>query len=214
MRELAFQEHLDTLFDAATALRMALIGPIEVGELLSRLLAPTSFWPDDLDPAEWPRTTVLNQYLEGIADSSIWGGHTLAFGMDDSAFSSSLDLADRTTQGILLATDAVLCQGLLGANSKAWGMIQGIVQWSDSVALSAGAFLAWFCQDLLDRLDQQRSTVLQARERLNNYRRDTMNTSPTPESEPDSHDPQEYDSGVARIFAEVWLETFPMKSQK
>jgi hypothetical protein len=214
MREPAFQERLDTLLDAATALRMALLGPIEVGELLSGILAPTSFWPEEMDESKWPRPTVLNQYLAGIADRSIWRGPDSVLSMDDSTFSSSLEVADRATQGVLQAADAALCEGLVSANSKAWGIIKGITQWCESISLSADDFLTWYCQDLLDRLDQQRSTVLQARERLTNFKRSDVWSLPTPESEADSNDFQDYEPGIAKAFAEAWLETFPIKNQK
>ena len=212
MRELAFQDLLDTMLDSAVALRIALVGPIEIGELLSGLLSPTSSWPEDLDESEWsgqiPRPSVLNQYLGGIADHSIWSGPNSVVGMDDSTFIPSLELANKTSQNVLQAIDALLCQGLLSSNAKAWGIIEGITRWCEFIALSSDDFLTWYCQDLLDRLELQKSTVLQAHERLVNYRRTVMWPPPSPDTETDTHDFQSFHPGTAVAFAGAWIETY------
>ena len=214
VRERAVQVQLDTLFDAAAALRMDLACPIEIARLLSGILAPTSFWPDDLDETEWPRPTVLNQYLQVVADRSIWYGPVSLVGMDDATFSSSLEVAEQATDAVIRATDAALCQGLLSAHFRARGMIQGIRQWCEIQELNADDFLTCYCQDLSDELDLQRLIVTEARVRLANFRADQLWSSRHPEARSVLEEIDALETGIAEIYVEVWLEVFPVKSHR
>jgi hypothetical protein len=214
VRERAVQVQLDILFDAAAALRMAVARPLEIARLLSGLLAPTSFWPDDLDETEWPRPSVLNQYLEGIADRSIWNGPVSLVDTDDTTFALSLEVAEQATAAVIQATDAALCQGLLGAHFRARGIIQGIRQWCEIEQFSADDFLTWYCHDLLDELSQQELVVFQARERLASFRRDQVWSSRHPGEGSDLEDFDELESRIAMIHKEIWHEVFPLKSHR
>jgi hypothetical protein len=214
MRELAVQERLDMLLDAATALRMSLMGSIEVGELLSELVRRTTFWPEYLDETKWPRPTVLNQYMEVVVERAVWGDPHLTHNLDDQSFNLALDIAESAKQHLLQASDAVLCGRLVAANSKAWGIIEGITQWCNSINLCADDFLTFYCQDLLDRLDDQRSVVIEAVERFARYRKDVKELFPTNNLEFDEFDSREYEAGFAQMYADIWSETFAKLSPK
>ena len=214
VRERAVQVQLDTLLDAAAALRTALAGPMEIARLLSGLVAVTNDWPKDWDATELPQPTVLNQYLVCAANHSIWHGPASLVDTDEATFTVAREVAEQAAETVVRAADAALCQGFIGAYYRARGMIKGVTQWCEYQKLSADDFLTWYCQDLLDELDQQGLVVIQARERLANFRREQMWSSRHPEAGSDLEEFRELELGFAKIYEEVWLETFPVKSKQ
>jgi hypothetical protein len=185
---------------------MALIGPVESAELVARLLAPTPLWPEGFEEKGFPRPRIMEQAVSLASDRAAWAVEKQLNHSADDEFDRARLLGDATSIAAAAAVEGLLSVALIGAFVRARSTVSGIARWCEAVHVDSDDFLAYSCEDLLDRLEALRPAVDSACGMLK-VQRDrlvTMRGRDVP-----GHDPDQIDSDVANALAATMRKYLP-----